>query len=70
MMEELSDRIHSFSATGSAMAIFKPRKELVSTLLDHPKDEVRAFAKQQVEYFDRQIEQERKFWQNYQLGEL
>jgi hypothetical protein len=70
MMEELSDRIHSFSATGSAMAIFKSRKELVSTLLDHPKDEVRAFAKQQVEYFDRQIEQERKFWQNYQLGEL
>jgi hypothetical protein len=70
MMRELSARLHSFASTGSAIPILTSRKELVSKLLEHPNEEVRAFAKQEGEYFELQIEQEKRFWKNYQIGEF
>lgn len=70
LLQELSARLHSYSITGSAVPLYKSRQELVSSLVNHPNDTVKAFAKREIEYFERKIDEEKKWAENYSLGEL
>lgn len=70
VLDELSAKLHSFSTTGSALPIFEGRIELLTTLLSHQIPEVRAFASAEIEHFKLDIEKEKKWTQNYNLGEI
>ena len=56
--------IHSASAEG----LYKKRKEMIIPLLDHEFTEVKEFAQKMIDYFDRNIEREKTFGDNYELG--
>jgi hypothetical protein len=70
ILDELSNRLHSFSTVGTAMPIFRGRKKMVETLLKHPNKNVRAFAEREVRYFEQDIARETTHNENYNLGEF
>ncbi|GAA4915164.1 hypothetical protein [Mucilaginibacter defluvii] len=70
LLSELSSRLHTFSSVGSAMPIFERRKRLAESLLTHPVDEVKDFAKREIGYFENDIEREKRFIENFGLGEF
>lgn len=70
VLDELSAKLHSYSTTGSALPIFESRIALLTTLLGHEVPEVREFASREIEFFKVDIEKEKKWTQNYNLGEI
>lgn len=70
VLNELSARIHSFSTSGSAIPIFEHRKSMLIHLRDNSKGKVKAFAEQEIERFNLDIEREMRWQQNMNLGEI
>lgn len=70
LLDELSARLHSFSVTGSAISLFETRIELLKKLQDHKQKEVRDFVENEIKRFKSDIEREKRFHQNFELGEL
>jgi hypothetical protein len=69
MLKELSARMHSFTAIGSAIPIFESRKKLLEKLLHHPNERVKKFAEIEIDHFNKSIEREKIWSQNHELGE-
>jgi hypothetical protein len=69
VLDELSAKLHSYSTSGSAVDIFEERIELLLPLLEHQIDQVREFAKKEINEFKIYIEKEKIWLQNSSLGE-
>ncbi|WP_367391683.1 hypothetical protein [Lewinella sp. LCG006] len=66
-LSELSSDLHSYSWSGSLVPLLESRKRLVEQLLEHPKEEIRKFAKANADYFENWIKREKRSDQNYRL---
>lgn len=65
-LDYLSSRLHSFtiSGFGAALQLLKVRRKLVEKLLAYDVGEIKKFAQEQIQYFDRAIEREKRSDEN------
>lgn len=66
-LNTFSSRLHSYGISGSAVPINEQRMELMTKLLKGYPKEILEFAEQQIKYFERIIDQERRNDANWSL---
>ena len=69
-LKSLAARLHSYFTSGSALSIFNSRISLLKQLGNHPIERVKIFSKDQIAHFNLAIEKEKKWIDNYKLGEI
>lgn len=69
VLENLSSKLSNYTIyTYSAESLYQKRKRFIEQLIDHPFEEVKTFVKNEIEYLDLRIKQERVSGENYELG--
>ncbi len=69
LLRFLESKLSSYTINrASAEDLYKKRKQMISPFVNHNIAEVKEFAEKMIEYFDKGIEREKNFGENYELG--